>query len=1004
MFPKRWAAKLKEWMRSGLAKLRRERLRPSEEIQLGQVNLDESRLTSHPNSIGEDTAPSSLDTDLPTTTARRSTAQITSSPENTEPTPNVPPVTNNVEPEVPTQLTHTTTDEDPCRQTLLHEALEGWKLKNPAIYDELINSGADEGDLITDLEKLVNKTKWRERSIKAATEDALRNILDFKDVLFAIGNFDPTKATVLALRGTFHIMQSLVNDATLLRTVGDSVTVLASTIRHWTDIEFRYSLNAPIGTIKAYKAIESPLLELYTSVLEVLGVLYVECRRGRLVGYLATFENQGRILELVERMKLKASSCQEAFDRRKSEMDQTKEIRQWLSPLDALSVHKGLCDKMNLEKYPGCSQWLFKSDKYTQWLAGRIPILWISGTVGTGKTTLMAQIIQSHLKTPSIDAKDRLAYFYCSKQEGLGRSSYIEILRSLLRQTSHDRITDKLAPNVLVAHNARHMDPGVRSDCEKLLAGILRTGLNVRIVIDALDELDEPERLLQALKKLCELEPDRIQLLLSGRKNVDVKLEFDRVVELFVDSDKTQEDMHSFVKTWVSLLPKSQKLLGGRHEHLEHELQKVLCEKANGMFRWAELQLSYFYKRKNPYKYASQVSDHLNALRENSLEGAKALEYIYKQIFEDNVSNGSLERSLAKFAYQILIATKTMVHISCMARALCWYKSTITKDNEPVTESHVFSLTQNFVVQAQTTELTFAHISASEYLQHCEDYAPAVCQAELSKACINYLDAQDPILFKHQMRKYWWWGRGEPWSMGSRTTPPPISSWAYYAFKYWGQCYATTPRGERGADSVTRLLLELANDSTDTPNFFDVLRETESIRYRRAGPAVVRPYGKDCVAAEYNLVDLLQTLYTSEEKDSYLSVPKLSRCARVAMRYKSLEAFQLVSTKWTELSSTSFECYEMRFHQSPLFFAVIHRNRKAVKFALGTGITQTSEPLVAKAVQFKDSAILKMLLRHGVNPNTIDRNYKTALQYAQENYDQDRIDLLLEHGAEASPF
>lgn len=97
--------------------------------------------------------------------------------------------------------------ESSSRQTLWHTAFEEFKSTDEASYNELRRIGSNDEDLIAGIRKFIEDKNRKRRGIHPETEKAFRNIVDCKDLLIAIANFDPTKATVLVFRGIFHLLQ-----------------------------------------------------------------------------------------------------------------------------------------------------------------------------------------------------------------------------------------------------------------------------------------------------------------------------------------------------------------------------------------------------------------------------------------------------------------------------------------------------------------------------------------------------------------------------------------------------------------------------------------------------------------------------------------------------------------------------------------------------------------------------------------------------------------------------
>jgi len=122
-------------------------------------------------------------------------------------------------------------------------------------------------------------------------------------------------------------------------------------------------------------------------------------------------------------------------------------------------------------------------------------------------------------------------------------------------------------------------------DCEGLIRDVLQQAQSsrsgpFRIVIDALDECEEPESLL---KSLCTATKDckNVFFMLSSRPNVRVDAYLPAAVPIDTEAARSMEDMMFFVTNEID--HREQRLLSGRAPHMEEQLSTLLCGKANGM-------------------------------------------------------------------------------------------------------------------------------------------------------------------------------------------------------------------------------------------------------------------------------------------------------------------------------------------------------------------------------------------------------------------------------------
>jgi hypothetical protein len=183
----------------------------------------------------------------------------------------------------------------------------------------------------------------------------------------------------------------------------------------------------------------------------------------------------------------------------------------------------------------------------------------------------------------------RFAYFYCSRGTDLNsKHSYESVLKALLRQVAYDPITGEISADVLKAY----IDAGADIEdlqlfsftkCEELLSAIFKSAIKLRIMIDALDECDEPKELLKALRDTSSDMQGGLELLVSSRHEVDVYNKFPNAVIVDLVRSVSNTDMITYITTEVKDREEDERILKGKHPGLENRLIKILDERAGGM-------------------------------------------------------------------------------------------------------------------------------------------------------------------------------------------------------------------------------------------------------------------------------------------------------------------------------------------------------------------------------------------------------------------------------------
>jgi hypothetical protein len=122
-------------------------------------------------------------------------------------------------------------------------------------------------------------------------------------------------------------------------------------------------------------------------------------------------------------------------------------------------------------------------------------------------------------------------------------------------------------------------------DCEGLIRDVLHQAESLhsksfRIVIDALDECEEPETLLSSLLTATK-DCNNVYFMLSSRPNVRVHAYLPGAVPVDIEAVRSLEDMMFFVANEIE--NRDQRLLSGKGPHMEEQLSTLLSDEANGM-------------------------------------------------------------------------------------------------------------------------------------------------------------------------------------------------------------------------------------------------------------------------------------------------------------------------------------------------------------------------------------------------------------------------------------
>lgn len=256
------------------------------------------------------------------------------------------------------------------------------------------------------------------------------------------------------------------------------------------------------------------------------------------------------------------------------------------------------------EMAPSSCQWIFRREEFMRWrgggpVEGHLPVLWITGIPGSGKTRLATRVVES-LKGEG----STVAYFYCDTKDE-GRRSAMSILRTWTWQVLEQR------PGGLgeVAKiRAREPVPG-EAGMEKALMCAVAGVEGLVFVLDGLDECEEETRkkLYPIVARLAATArvlivsremPGSHRALKSALPH-EGGLVFYRIVE-----GDNGDDINDYLERAVKELE-----IGD--EEVERTVILKLQEGASGMFLWATLMLE---ELSSPHFFAEEYLEGLDDL------------------------------------------------------------------------------------------------------------------------------------------------------------------------------------------------------------------------------------------------------------------------------------------------------------------------------------------------------------------------------------------------------
>lgn len=274
--------------------------------------------------------------------------------------------------------------------------------------------------------------------------------------------------------------------------------------------------------------------------------------------------------------------------------DLIRDVEQWLVwDVKVEQQHQAKRPSLALG-YDKAGSWLLGSAAFKSWEEETAGQFWITGAVGTGKSSLVALIVD-HMRQ-----RDNVAYFYCTNADTIGIPNTAEnlendavvtrIFRGLLGRLAMSPDRRRVAEEIEAAFD-QSSQPGALgrvpltlSDAQDLLVRIINTRRDTTIIIDGLDELPDYGHLLRALKDIDDrVDAGRLRLLLASRGVVPVR-DYFRSTNLVVTGEKSSmDDMHSFVSGRVQRFKEYYNQDCRPLSEVLDDIVKTLPKKAEGM-------------------------------------------------------------------------------------------------------------------------------------------------------------------------------------------------------------------------------------------------------------------------------------------------------------------------------------------------------------------------------------------------------------------------------------
>ncbi|KAI1877911.1 uncharacterized protein JN550_000093 [Neoarthrinium moseri] len=372
----------------------------------------------------------------------------------------------------------------------------------------------------------------------------------------------------------------------LLETASSAVKYFASLMDLLEDLGRAASLYTQYDNMYSHHPrFQNALVNVYVDIMLVLQKAHFRDDIVLVKRHLSSLEQETTLAHRSE-VHILALATKQAVIVPETDSNIVEKVTRWLAPIDCYSR----LDDITATRDTGSGTWLLENETYSEWKNSfSEPIIWITGQPGIGKTVLSSTIITNNRRQDS-NLNSIVGFFHCDAGNARAKTAN-DVLSNIIFQIleglrSKDGSID--LPQCIVRSYHRSTTFGRQSITNDdspgdLLLELVPENAQLILIIDGIDELDNPEELIMVLDGLV-LQTTRIQIAFLGRELPQFEQHVGSKPHIRISTDASQHDIASYVARNSGIIPVDD-------DHLRQEIVKEITSRAEGMFLWAHLVL-----------------------------------------------------------------------------------------------------------------------------------------------------------------------------------------------------------------------------------------------------------------------------------------------------------------------------------------------------------------------------------------------------------------------------
>ncbi|KAJ5912527.1 hypothetical protein N7504_001410 [Penicillium tannophilum] len=404
-----------------------------------------------------------------------------------------------------------------------------------------------------------------------------------------------------------------------------------------------------------------------------------------------------------------------------------REILDWISPIPYGKHHISVREA----RTSGTCEWLLQSGKFCEWWnINSSAVLWLQGSIGTGKTFLTSMVID-HAMDYLEHSQDNagFAYFYCNRNEGSRRDplcvlqSYVRQLSTAVGRPGHMRKSLQVASDE-ASRQASHF--GIK-DCESQLLESVNGYSQTIFILDALDECEPGSRyqLIQAIGDLISKSDSFVKVFISSRPDIDIKNAFENRSSIEILAMDNECDIEKFVNEEIE----KPRQWGQISPQLQKDIVEAILDGSRGMFQWAYLQI----KQVLELPTETDIRNRLGKL-------PPGLKNAYDEIYGKVTMSPHAKVLVDRACKWVMSACKPLSSDELLSAIVVDSENDAFEFKKETDESCLQALCNNmFVLDSERRVWRVTHLSVVEYFEnHHWSLRQAHCHA--AKVCIRLLN------------------------------------------------------------------------------------------------------------------------------------------------------------------------------------------------------------------------------------------------------------------------